>query len=352
MVQAAWKQLRRAPLPGTTQALSIYTDGSKLWNRVTEEEELAWAFCVIAHTSHGDCILGFRHGWIHPDWSEPFWSNMLTSSSAPPDAFVAETVAILHALVWTLASPDFPASVPCTIHADALSALRSASGAWSLRRRRVANQVLRPLWTATALLGRLSSSWQKAHCGHVYNDLADHAAKTAARFCLQTTDHLRVLANHSAALPWLWLLWQDQLEDQGPWFRADSMCIPIPPTMTGQDQAVWPSTEPVQAQAIQFDLCVTTYNVGTLYAWGQTRSGNRTWRSRKDLLIQQSSDHHVVALQETRGRRTMTWSHSDIHGISSAASQGQGGCDLWSAEQTVCLGSARGPTVETAPFHC
>eukprot|EP00438_Fugacium_kawagutii_P024003 Skav207431 [mRNA] locus=scaffold1798:143717:152019:+ [translate_table: standard] len=198
-LQTGWDQRIQAPASPQIYALSVYTDGSKLWNCRTGSNEAAWAFVVVAHSEEQDHILGIRQGWLGTPWYQSLRHVFLADSEAEYDSLSAEIVAVLEALCWIVASPDFHVGTPTTIVADAMAALFAADGDWTMTQRKVIEEVVRPLWIAAGILGPIASRWQKAHCNHFYNDVVDHGAKTAARQLIESAPHTRALMEHRQA---------------------------------------------------------------------------------------------------------------------------------------------------------
>eukprot|EP00438_Fugacium_kawagutii_P025126 Skav230799 [mRNA] locus=scaffold312:191033:197728:+ [translate_table: standard] len=328
-LQAAWQQLQSQPRQSDIQAITVYTDGSYLWNQHYWKGTVGWAFCVVAHTSCGDCILGYRSGQLAPEDCLMFEGGLLAKDRHEPDATTAEMFAILQAMRWLACSPDFQSGIPCILIADAFPVLQAIVGAWSMFSREAVTSALRPLWIALEYMGSLHSRWQKAHCGQVYNEIADSLAKEAARRGQPSIHDLQQLQSEWSALPWLWLLWQDSFHNTGPWFETDNMQVPIPAPLQSRDLQAWPKATEQGKGTMRLKITVATYNVSTMYGWAKARQTNQRWTSRVDLMLPQCQHHHVIAFQETRCRKEQTWSKNDFFCIDSQAKDGQGGCALW-----------------------
>eukprot|EP00438_Fugacium_kawagutii_P035933 Skav228006 [mRNA] locus=scaffold390:483634:489307:- [translate_table: standard] len=338
--QEGWHQLRCPKPSNGVTGLSVFTDGSQIWHWKEQRYVAAWSFVVVRRTQCGDEILGFRHGILQEDWKVFPWSGLLEPQADHPDAFAAELYAIVHALCWLLVSPDFQVNTRTKLWIDSQSALFCANGQWSSKHRQFVTTTLRPLWTAATVMGNLESAWVRAHNNHPINDLADHAAKMAARMLVNTPWTLQPLGAFSAAVPWLWLMWNNMLNDTGPTFENDQIFLPDVGVVSGKDQVVLPKTAHCEVDHMRVCLKFSTYNAGTLYSWGQARRKASQWKPRKELLLTQFGNHSVLALQETRGRTTGMWYESGVVGCSSAANGGQGGCDLWFNTVRRQIGSA------------
>eukprot|EP00438_Fugacium_kawagutii_P009725 Skav210497 [mRNA] locus=scaffold601:255026:262483:+ [translate_table: standard] len=284
---------------------------------------------AVHFRAHSAPILCTSGSWLIFQLGPARNSGFGHCGSDHPDAFSAELIAVAQALCWLITSPDYQTNIPATIWIDSQAAMFCANGQWTSRTRSFVSTALRPLWLAASTLGTLDSQWTPSHSHNPFNDMADHLAKSAARLLVPSGPSLSCLSHHRTALPWLWMLWDSQLNATGPSFDEDTMQIPDVGTITGTDQAILPQAQECTVDTINLQLKMSTYNVGTLYGWGQCRRKSPAWKPRKELLVRQFTDHHVLALQETRGRTTGIWTEGDIIGVSSAADKGQGGCDLW-----------------------
>eukprot|EP00438_Fugacium_kawagutii_P022588 Skav216783 [mRNA] locus=scaffold579:171669:177675:+ [translate_table: standard] len=186
--------------------IRVHTDGSSLWNVSRSCKTSAWAFVVEGVLADGSCkFLGYDTGRVAGN-SEDFLNGLLPPDGCP-DAYAAEVEALYRALLWVLQCPDFQSNIPFELHADAQSALYSTRGAWSAKQRTFVHDRLRPLLCAARALGTVELYWERGHSGLLWNELADHVAKSTARSAnsAPVSDPLQDVP--SLSLQWIWYAW-------------------------------------------------------------------------------------------------------------------------------------------------
>eukprot|EP00438_Fugacium_kawagutii_P010612 Skav227436 [mRNA] locus=scaffold203:245111:270429:+ [translate_table: standard] len=298
--------------------LEIYTDGSCRWAANVMQEVATWAFVVVAWTNGHPSVLGCASGL----------ADVTCFSSSRLDAFEGEAQAAYQALAWLCQAADVHIGVPITLVMDAFSALQGASGQWTVQHREVLRDLVRPLFAAVCEMAPCSARWQKSHAGNPFNDLADHLATVAcAEVCIGDTRSFPP-ATCASALPWLWLALRHHLRGgSGPVFDEDRVLFPCPPPIFDRDVHLWPAAGEARSASLTLDLQLLTYNVTSL----QPRRSRlkRARQANVALLQQQCRQQHVVMLQETRVRTTGAHSDGTWLMYTSAASSGQGGCEIW-----------------------
>eukprot|EP00438_Fugacium_kawagutii_P027312 Skav202712 [mRNA] locus=scaffold654:654744:664175:+ [translate_table: standard] len=317
--------------PGVSTAVAcihIYTDGSCLWNLHDGELRAAWAMVVVYEYASGDCVIHCFANAAVSGQNQHLALEVISKESQPPNAFTAETEGLVRALLWCLSAEELRAGVPTVIHADASSVLHATDGQWSCENREFVRTVGRPLYLAAQQLGSLTTHWQKAHCHHCFNDLADSLAKQAARCDVATPMPFPFTDAQVPLLGWVWLALQAQVDNVGVHFKQDAFAFPIPPELGTADLDVWPRHVADQQSQLSLSLRFATFNVESLKQWTCNKAAG-SWSSRSELLRAQGHDHHFLCLQETRGTQDTTWQQAGWFGFCAAAENGHGGCELW-----------------------
>ena len=150
-------------------SFSLFTDGSADHKRGNS----GYSVVVLAHTEEAISLLGLLAGKIDGNPVSPW------PTTGPP-ALHAEHAAIAVAVLWSLQMRGALETVRCTIFFDCTAAGWSAEGSWPTSDKigRFAHHLA---MTARATPG-LDMTFQhvKGHSNHPWNDLADHAAKSAS----------------------------------------------------------------------------------------------------------------------------------------------------------------------------
>eukprot|EP00438_Fugacium_kawagutii_P025938 Skav207663 [mRNA] locus=scaffold1857:34418:46615:- [translate_table: standard] len=316
-------QQQAAAAQGPVVHIEIYTDGSCIQQDPSKHP--AWAIVIVHHFASGHCeFQGFAASCLS--------DSCIVQQCAPTghrcNAFDAECMALLFALLKAINCDFFVHGVPLTIVSDAWAALQCADGHWTAHHNAFLAEFVRPLWHATAQLGCLQGRWQRAHTGDLFNEIANHVAQ----HCAYTQPPCRlqppIEVSDRSPLQWLWLLWRSQLESFGPHFEDDMLMIHAPPPCGTADTERWPHHAPQHQCTAVIEFECITYNVGTLKGWAN-RAPGKAWTSRQELLLQQLSNQHCVCLQETRRHHDHPWKERGWCGFCGPAQKGQGGTEIW-----------------------
>eukprot|EP00438_Fugacium_kawagutii_P001232 Skav223428 [mRNA] locus=scaffold350:464814:488244:+ [translate_table: standard] len=308
----------------------VYTDGSAIFN-TNSGKCAAWAFVVVGATRTGQPVYcGHQAGCVAAKGHQFELPGLLQGHDwAHPDSFAGECDAIFRALVWLLQHGAFHAGQPHFVVSDALSAVKIGFGEWAACKRPFLFTHVRPLERFAAAVGNLSAGWQKAHAGHLFNELADHIARTTANLACQPpvtpSDWVwpSCLDEHETALlPWLWISAQAHFQGQGVDVQDDVLKIPKPPPTASSDMLHWPQYATPRAATVQLDFQASTFNVNSLQQWTKARKKSTGWACRTQLLTSQTSSHALLFLQETRSRETKSWKSGALFGYSAAADRG------------------------------
>ncbi len=117
-------------------------------------------------------------------------------------------------------------------------------------------------------------------------------------------------------------------QDEGPFFTADTMHIPLPDPMSAFDlQTIRQEEQPSQNSVLT--LGVLSCNVNSFK--DSKRTEGITWSARAELIKQQALDTQaqVVAWQETRRATGGMWQDRSFVGFEQPAVKGKGGVALW-----------------------
>eukprot|EP00438_Fugacium_kawagutii_P029838 Skav200964 [mRNA] locus=scaffold448:503249:506983:- [translate_table: standard] len=216
----------------------IFTDGSALFNIHDGDKRAAWSFVVVSQFADSSITFdGFQSAAVAPP-GHPDSLPLLTKS----DSHSAESEAIYRALCWCASSDTLVSGIPVCVVSDALAAMHGADGTWSSQSRPFLERVVRPLYGALQSIGPLGSTWERAHSGVLFNELADHLAKCAARDPVMVTAPSHLNADDLVPLQWLWLAWSSQLHEFGVDYGDDVIQLPVPPPTQLADVDCWPKT--------------------------------------------------------------------------------------------------------------
>eukprot|EP00438_Fugacium_kawagutii_P023637 Skav203365 [mRNA] locus=scaffold940:166757:171457:+ [translate_table: standard] len=319
----------------------IFTDGSALFNIHDGQKRAAWSFVVVYQFADSSISFeGFQSAAVAPVGHQDSLPLLTT-----PDSHSAESEAIFRALCWCASSDTLAAGVPVCVVSDALTAMHGADGTWSSHSRPFLEQIVRPLYGALQSIGPLCSTWQRARSGVLFNELADHLAKCAARDPILTPALPHVSSDDLVPLQWLWLAWSSQLQDFGVDYQEDSIQLPVPPPTQLADVDCWPKATFGPAGHLRFQCAMSTFNVNTLTP--RVRAGRTGAPSmpRKQMLCTQASDQAVLFLQETRTQAAGFWRLGSWFGFVGPALNGQGGVEIW-CNSAVLFATVQAPEVD------
>eukprot|EP00438_Fugacium_kawagutii_P011894 Skav219175 [mRNA] locus=scaffold648:409701:433350:- [translate_table: standard] len=318
--------LLEAPPPSASPvAVSIFTDGSALFNVEAGARRAAWSFVVVSHYADLTCSFdGFQSAMVAPPMHEVALP-LITAA----DSHSAESEAIFRALCWCAASDTLSSGIPVCIVSDALAAMHGADGLWNSSTRPFLESIVRPLFCALQTTGKLTTTWEKAHSGVLFNEVADHVARSAAREASFRAFPPIVQSCDLKPMQWLWLAWKAQLDDFGVTYESDVIHLPVPPPLGLADVDCWPKRVSGPSGKLRIACTFSTYNVNTLTP--KQRQGRRGGSTvpRKQLLREQASDQACLFLQETRTKTAGSWKYQHWFGFVGPAQDGQGGVELW-----------------------
>ena len=304
-------------------ALCLYTDGSKLWNTERAEEVAAWAAIVVAVWPDGhEELWGSYSAALQTDPQHPAWVG-----STHQDSYQAEVEGIIRAMLWLCQEPLIHAGLPCTIIADATSALYATDGSFCIHHQSL-KAVLRPLQKFLSQLSNVTLQWQKSHVGQVYNELADHLAKHRARETELNFACSPFTQEEFPLLQWLWS--SAPSSDQGyPSCERDVLYLPIPKPLAGQDLPEPGHTAPLPEKQVELNFYYASHNVNSFKDAKEKHA--LSWKGRADFLRQQviTQGFNIIGWQETRRSFSGQWSSSNFIGFEGCAKQGHGGVAIW-----------------------
>ena len=299
--------------------LEIYTDGSGLWSRQTGEMNAGWGMVVVAKDKEeNQYLLGTLASHVIVDRQDPH----CTGASAN-DSDAAETDALIWAGLWALQRPEEVREVEIEIFSDSKTKLKIAEGTWNAQ---LSTQALvtHAVMNALVRTSRVTYTWTRAHQGNLYNELADHVAKSAARFPDEfwPRSNVQNLLSFGDALNWVWAVIDPKKSACGLIEENDDIYFRRPKPMRNTEFFKEQHICTVQ-QEISMSLRTASFNVNTL-------RGKSNGVHKEALVIHHMMSQKicVLGLQETRRRQTKQWQRGDVFGISIAAEKGQGGVDV------------------------
>ena len=157
--------------------LQLYTDGSSLWSKQTGQMNAGWGVVVVACDSWDNChLVGMIASHVITDRGDP-----LCTGATKNDSDSAEADALIWAAIWALQRPHDFENLEIEFISDSKTKVKAADGSWNAQ---VSPQflVLHAVMISLSRTSKLRDSWTKAHSGNLYNELADHVTKSAARF--------------------------------------------------------------------------------------------------------------------------------------------------------------------------
>jgi len=317
--------------PTDFDRLIIYTDGSsKSANRrkppllVAEKDQPdAWSFVVLGeiyskHDRPGQ--LAFL-GWQAQQVMYESYNNAYTGTDQIGAEF-AEREALIFAGLWRLA---LNSTVPTIFRTDSNTTADQATGRAGFAEAHQTLTALRGIFQALEAgmkPGDLEVSHVRGHAGDIWNELADHLAKSEA----STGHHLHRqslnLPEFAPILPFLWMLVDHNAGLPNITKHGFDVC---PPHLPQPDAPT--STLPKAALSQKpgdLSLSIASLNVGSLFLAPDGFSGKLSY------LRQQMQAHaiHVLGLQEARSLPGLS-TVDGILRISSGASNGALGVEIW-----------------------
>lgn len=318
--------------------ISLYTDGSTVFDSTTNQKTSAAAVFLLAHTQWGDMSGGFRA-----------WTLAGTSDSQK-----AEHAAIVGAELWIIQILSRHGALDeVNIFSDCLAAGNAASGEWHINGDSKYGQTARSLhhFIQQHFSTVCAMHHVEAHKGNAFNEAVDIVAKAAAYEWFSTwtmEDTLAPLSLDGAwpsLLQWVWFLsyieqhMPETLDLQNQTIRFD-LAAPFktaPQTSNILSEPVQdadPNTDPQSTVANRLELSCATANVLTLFPGIQRPAGFVSARQESLMRMMHEQGIHVCGIQETRSK---TDGHLDTdlyHVLSSpATADGNYGVQMWIAKQ-------------------
>ena len=299
--------------------VAIYTDGSKLWSVQKSKEVAAWGCTFYGQKADGSWrFLGCLAHEVILDRDDPGCTGALES-----DNDCAEGEAIIWAVLWALQSKYVANRASVEIVSDSLGKVRCCQGTWNSKSN-PQHYVLHSLVCALQQLTPLRFEWTKAHSGDPYNEITDHVAKTAARYCDEcdwlVNDYY--LMEFGDALPWIWAIFRCKHHADCPRKEGDHLAFKVPAPFATHEQDHGDQSQPKKIEN-ELRLHLASFNTHSLKT--KTRG-----LQREEIIfrIAKMKKISVLALQETRRRVQKQWQKEDFFIFSTAADRGQGGIDL------------------------
>ena len=267
------------------------------------------------------------------------------------DSDTAETEAMIWATLWSLQNSVAHAKNACTIVSDSMTKTMAAMGQWKAPDT-PQGLVLQNLTRAAQMKVGLQHEWTRSHQGELFNELADHCAKCAARFSETTpksTDYH--IMEFGDALDWLWVSFVTD-DQHGVRTEGNHLRFLCPEAL--QNTAFFESRQVTQERKpVTLTLKVASFNINTL-------KGKTAGMHREAVLLRHAKENciNILGLQETRRKQTKEWQRGEYFGFSSAAQAGQGGIDIifrrnapfaWLQGAALCLDPAMCTVVFAEP---
>ena len=328
--EAHWKGLSNTPYTwiDSVDEIDIYTDGSFQAN---VNGLAAWAFVALAKIGGQSAIVGLDFELSVIDPMEPGWYGTETS-----DARAGEIGAQVRAIEWYFAHA---LDRQVNFRFDAQAVGYGASGEQSFRQDDRPMRLLRGMSLALCSWLENTASPQprwyrvKGHTGVFGNELADalakHAFRTQSDFrSVHRPDYMPYICGDKLAIEHFWWYFVSIGNRSDLPHMHDDMVMPPRVPVSMDVEARIP---PILLEAMQNNLEVekkckfflVTYNVGTL---GPKDGGVKIQYLREQL---EAHEVTIACLQETRARSSqMITSRTHVR-ITSAASQGHGGVEIW-----------------------
>ena len=289
------------------EALQLFVDGSYFPDRGAGARA-GWAIVALGLQEGIWRWVGICASGAPVDGAPP------TLGAAVGSCFEVELAAMGHALAVACALP-----LPVMIGYDSTSAGDLAQGFATADQRTDLSDAVVSLAHLLGALGRRPGYLHiRSHQQHPLNELADRAAKTAARGMIHSAvPETLADAAREEVLSWLWaaigaipavpaLTFHGHLEDSAPLAKGPSLrqVLGFPPAQ--------------QTATLRFRAC--TYNCLSLASHSQKESLGQQFRRLRAS---------IVGLQETRCPCEPRQHLPDFHVLGSDACEGLMGCQIW-----------------------
>lgn len=302
------------------EVLEIYCDGSYMPHRASKA---GWAFVVLGRCQGQKYYVDCRYGQVECDPLGPGWI-----ACTCPSAKAGETTAVVRAIEWSFRRSG---TIPHEFYYDAQTVGGAASGHFGYDPEDAAMVVLRSMALAlqTYLPGRVRWEHVKAHSGVLGNEIADVCAKHAILHEIEDVsviDYTSLVSGRRKAIEMLWWFFSgfDETgslpECHGGWLQIkpmeDTTGPQLPPRFVKEQEAT-------VMRMVKLRLAAVTYNVSSL----QQKKGSyfiSYLRSQADAC-----EYETVFLQETRSRASQLVQSQTHFRLTSAASEGRGGVEIW-----------------------
>ena len=305
--------------------LIIYTDGSSSASRHSHPERCdgpdtkvdSWAFVVLGE--HYDSQKIYFLGWQ----AQPILYGNDKEQHLGADRVgseITEREALFWALLWRIGRNSY---IPTVFRPDNTTVIGQAQGTYGAQHRGTAFTCLRGAYQLLDNIlppGDLQLAHVRGHCGDVWNDFADIAAKSESRrshYLPRQGCDIRLWLDD---FPYLWTLFA---KDHGlPPLTSEGHC-PHPPDLPGPLISNHPdSRRPMTTTNISLSLC--SGNVQSLYKGPDGHSG------KLDYLRAQMKELHfnICGIQEARSEAGTSFTNSVIR-FASGADKHNYGVELW-----------------------
>ena len=323
------------------QYLELYTDGSKLWCVEEERHTAGWAVMIVGTDNSGrKKLLGHLAGRVVTDRDDP-----MCMGAYREDSDTAEMEAMVWAALWALQEPKVTEIGGCKIISDSFTKVMATEGKWKMPET-PQGMVLLNLMMALQQRVQVLCEWTRSHMGDLFNELADHCAKCAARFPGEFRPEATEMniMEFGDALPWLWATMDHhgtygvKACHDGLYFRKPK---PLSNTVFFQRREVQ-----VETKKTMISMKMASFNINTF----KSKSGGI---QKETILLRHLEDNQisVAGIQETRRRCTKEWQRGEFFGFSSAAAHGQGGIDIIFHKKTPIAWQEKKPIFFEAS-HC
>ena len=239
-----------------------------------------------------------------------------------PNLLNVRREALIFAGLWKIA---LNSTVPTTFRTDSNTTADQAMGRAGFTTAHPTLEVLRSVFQtleAGMYPSDLAVSHVRGHAGDIWNELADHLAKSEASIGHHLRRQNLHLPQFAKILPFLSMFVDKKSGLPHLTQHGFDVCPPCLP----QDEAhpIMPKPQTLSLQHGSFNLSLASLNVGSLFLSPDGFSGKLSY------LRQQMQAHalHVLGLQEARSPPGLSTAE-DILRISSGASHGHLGVEIW-----------------------
>ena len=308
------------------QVLHVYTDGSAS-TKQQERDENTWAIAIFT-TEDGEAtwphcmLLDWYCGFCDRDPLSAQWLGATDVSSR-----TAEAEALIWSLLWFLQSRR---PGPLHIHSDALSVLNAANGQWGFDTNDTIMLRLRATYQMVeTMLGHcnLTLTHVKGYTGDPGNELVDCLANGVRDGTIPprfpTLNLAKWFHGTVPAITWAWCEFDGDYRPDTTMHYQDGAFRWYPPNPPSPDLEWLPYLSKVTSTSdgshIQLELCIGSYNVGSIKEAGRA------------AYLRDQAQHrgyHILGLQETRSTIDDPGDSNYIR-LVAAADRGIGGVELW-----------------------